>query len=65
MCLIGAAVNERKAFESPAYTAAVLGSLGILALFCIVRNNRLAAPSDVELRFEEVPPDQLQSLHLS
>jgi CubicO group peptidase (beta-lactamase class C family) len=63
--VIGAAVNERKAFASPAYTAAVLGSLGIAALFWILRNNRLAAPSDVELRFEEVPPDRLLSLNLS
>jgi hypothetical protein len=63
--VIGAAVNERKAFASPAATAALLGGLGIVAAFCVLRNNRLAAPSDVELRFEEVRPDQLLSLDLS
>jgi len=63
--VVGAAVNERKAFASPAATAALLGGLGIVAAFCVLRNNRLAAPSDVELRFEEVPPDQLLTLDLS
>jgi CubicO group peptidase (beta-lactamase class C family) len=65
MGIIGAAVNERKAFESPAATAALLGSLGILALFCILRNNRQARPICAELRFEEVPADQVLGLNLS
>jgi hypothetical protein len=42
-----------------------LGSLGIAAILCAVRNNRLAAANDVEIRFEEVPPGQLLGLHLS
>jgi CubicO group peptidase (beta-lactamase class C family) len=63
--LIGAVVNERKAFQSPAATAAVLTGLGIVALFCVLRNNRLAGPSRAELRFEEIPPDRLLSLDLS
>jgi hypothetical protein len=39
--------------------------LGIAALFCILRNNRLARPVRAELRFEEIPPDRLLSLNLS
>jgi CubicO group peptidase (beta-lactamase class C family) len=65
MGIIGAAVNERKAFESPVASTALLGGLGIAAVFCALRNNWMAAPSDVELRFEEVPPDRLLSLDLS
>jgi hypothetical protein len=63
--VVGAAVNELKAFESPAASAAVLFGLGTVALFAILRNNWLASPSRAELRFEEEPPDQLQSLNLS
>jgi CubicO group peptidase (beta-lactamase class C family) len=63
--VVETAVNERKALESAAATAAVLGGLGIAAVFCILRNNRQAAASDVELRFEEVPPHRLQGLNLS
>ena len=63
--IVGAAVNELKALESPAASAAVLACLGIAALFAILRNNWLASPSRAELRFEEEPPDQLLSLDLS
>jgi hypothetical protein len=63
--VIGAAVSERTALGSPVTAAALLGGLGIAALVCIVRNNRMAASSDVELRFEEVPSDRLVGLHLS
>ena len=63
--LIGAVVNERKAFASPAATAAVLAGMGIAAIFCVVRNNRSSRPVCAELRFEEMRPDQLLSLDLS
>jgi hypothetical protein len=63
--IVGAAVNERKALESPTATAAVLAFLGVAALLAILRNNRLARPSQAELRYEEIPPDQLISLELS
>ena len=63
--IIGAAANERKALESPIATAAVLASLGIAAGSAILRNNRAARPSQAELRYEEIPPDQLISLELS
>jgi CubicO group peptidase (beta-lactamase class C family) len=63
--LIGAVVNERKAFASPAASTAVLAVLGIAAFFCVLRNNRMASPTCAELRFEEIPPDQLVSLNLS
>jgi len=63
--LMGAVMNERKAFASPAATIAVLVGLGIPALFCVLRNNRLAGPTRAELRFEEVPPDRLLSLDIS
>jgi hypothetical protein len=59
-----AAINEREALESPA-TAAVLACLGIAAIFCILRNNWLAAPGRAELRYEEERSDQLVSLNLS
>ena len=65
MGLIGAVVNEREAFASPVATTSVLAVLGTAALFCILRNNRLADPASAELRFEEIPPDQLVSLDLS
>jgi hypothetical protein len=63
--IIGAAANERKALESPIATAAVLASLGIAAGSAILRNNRAARPSQAELRYEEIPPDQLIGLELS
>jgi hypothetical protein len=63
--VVEAAVNERSAFESPAHRAALLAGLGIAAVFCLLRNNRLAAASDVELRFEETPSERLLSLDLS
>jgi CubicO group peptidase (beta-lactamase class C family) len=63
--IVGAAVNERKALESPTATAAVLAGLGIAAGAAILRNNWLARPSQAELRYEETPPDQLISLELS
>ena len=63
--IVGAAVNELKALDSPAIITAVLAGLGIAALFAMLRNNWLASPSRAELRFEEEPPDQLLSLDLS
>ena len=63
--IVGIAVNELKALESLAASAAVLAGLGIAAAFCTLRNNWLALPSNAELRFEEIPPDQLVSLDLS
>ena len=63
--VVGAALNERKALESPVAAAALLTCLGIGALFCVIRNNRLASSNVAELRFEEVPPDRLLSLDLS
>jgi hypothetical protein len=63
--ILEAADKERKAFQSPAATIAVLASLGGVAAFCILRNNWLASPSRAELRFEEIPPDQLVSLDVS
>ena len=63
--IVGAAVNERKALESPTATTAVLAGLGIAAGSAILRNNWLARPSQAELRYEEIPSDQLISLELS
>jgi CubicO group peptidase (beta-lactamase class C family) len=63
--IAGTAESEREALQSPSAAAAVLAGLGIAAIFCILRNNWLATPSQAELRFEEVPPDQLLSLDLS
>jgi len=63
--IVGCAVSERKALESPAATTAVLAGLGIAAAFAVLRSNWLARPSQAELRFEEIPPDQLVSLELS
>jgi hypothetical protein len=65
MVILGAAINERKALQDPAATAAILAGLAIAAVFAILRNNWLAAPSRAELRFEEEPPDKLTSLNLS
>jgi CubicO group peptidase (beta-lactamase class C family) len=63
--IVGAAVNELKALESLAASATVLAGLGIAAAFCTLRNNWLARPRNAELRFEEIPPDQLVTLDLS
>jgi hypothetical protein len=63
--VVVAAVNELRAFESLAASAALVFGSGTLAVFTILRNNRLARPGSAELRFEEQPPDQLQSLNLS
>jgi hypothetical protein len=63
--LLAAADTERKALETSTGTMAVLASLGVAAIFCLLRNNWLASQSSVELRFEEVPSDQLISLELS
>ncbi|MBV9037448.1 MAG: serine hydrolase [Acidobacteriaceae bacterium] len=63
--IISAALNERKALQSAAATAALLAGLGIAALLCILRNNWLADSNFAELRYEEVPTDQLLSLDLS
>ncbi len=63
--IIAAAVSERKALESPTATAAVLVVLGIAAGSAILGNNWRASPSQAELRYEEIPPDQLISLELS
>ena len=63
--IVGAALGELQALERPAVFAAILGSLGVAALFAILRNNWLARPSQAELRFEEIPPDKLLSLELS
>jgi CubicO group peptidase (beta-lactamase class C family) len=63
--IAGTAESEREALQNPTTTAAVLAGLGIAAVFCILRNNWLATPSQAELRFEEVPANQLLSLDLS
>lgn len=62
--ITGTALNERLALQSSVGTACVLAALGIAALFAILRNNRLARPRYAELRFEELPPEHLQSLGL-
>ena len=63
--IVGAAITEREALDSPVATAAIVCGLAIAALFAILRNNRLAHPNLAELRFEEIPPDKLLSLELS
>jgi len=63
--IISAALNERKALQSAGATAALLAGLGIAALLCMIRNNWLADSNFVELRYEEIPTDQLLSLDLS
>ena len=63
--VVACAVGERNALQSSAATAAILAGLGIAALFAVLRNNWLARPSQAEIRFEEVPPDQVLSLGLS
>ncbi len=63
--IVGCAIAERDALEKPASTAILLAGLGIAALFAVGRNNWLARPSQAELRFEEIPADQLVSLELS
>jgi CubicO group peptidase (beta-lactamase class C family) len=61
----GTALNERKALQNSAETAWLLAVLAIAALFVVMRNNRLARPRYAELRYEEVPPDQVLSLDIS
>ena len=63
--IVAAAVNERDALKNPTAAAALLAGLGIAAASCVFRNHRVAARSYAELRFEEIPPDQLLSLDLS
>ncbi|MBV9296004.1 MAG: beta-lactamase family protein [Acidobacteriaceae bacterium] len=63
--ITGAAVNEREALQSAAATGAVLAGLGTVAVLCMLRNNWLASDENTELRFEEIPPDQLVSLNVS
>ena len=63
--VLRAAVHEREAFENPLAGAAILCGLGIVAGFCMLRNHRLASPNHAELRFEEIPPDQLVSLNVA
>jgi len=63
--VVACSVGERNALASPTATAAILAGLGAVALFAVLRNNWLAHPSQAELRFEEVPPDQLLGLELS
>jgi len=43
----------------------MLALIGGAALFAVVRNNWLSRPDQAELRYEEVPPDQVLSLELS
>lgn len=62
---IAAATNERTALQNAPATTVLLTVFGIAAAFCMLRNNRLASKDDTELRFEEVPSDQLLSLNLS
>ncbi len=63
--VVAAAVNELKAFDNPAAGAAMLAGLGVVALLCMLRTNRMAAPRNAELRYEEIRSDQLVSLDLS
>jgi hypothetical protein len=63
--VLACATGERQALARPPATGAVLGGLGIAAFFALLRNNWLAGPSQAELRFEEIPPDQIVSLELS
>ena len=60
-----AAAGERKLFESTAGTTALLGCLIAAAAGAVVHNNWRARRNDAELRFEEIPPDQLVSMDLS
>jgi CubicO group peptidase (beta-lactamase class C family) len=62
---IGCANLELQALESSLLPAALLAGFGAPAVFAVVRNNWLAAPSRAELRFEEEPPDRVLSLDLS
>ncbi len=63
--VLGAAIGERDVLASPAGTIAVLAGLGVVALSAVIRNQSNARPEVAELRFEETPPDQLQTLRLS
>lgn len=62
--VIGAANAEREALKSTARTFILLSVLGLSAAICVLRNNWLARDSSVELRFEEIPSDQLLTLDL-
>jgi CubicO group peptidase (beta-lactamase class C family) len=59
------AMGELRAMENPVAGIAVLAGMGAAAVFAVVRNNRLARPREAELRYEEIPSDQLVSLELS
>ena len=63
--LLSCALGELHALRSAVATLAVLACLAAAALLAVLRNNWLARPSQAELRFEEIPPDQLLSLELS
>jgi hypothetical protein len=63
--LIEAAVWERKALQSIQGSLGVLVVLGVAAMISIIRNEWLARQPELELRFEEVPPDQVLTLELS
>jgi hypothetical protein len=62
--VLATADNERKALETFSGTVAVLTALGAGAIACVLRNNWLARRNTIELRFDEVPSDQLLSLDL-
>ena len=63
--VVTAAVSERQALESGSAIIGVVSVLALAAVACVLRNNRLARPDQAELRYEEIPPDQLVSLDLS
>jgi len=63
--MLGAAITERELLRDPAASAAVAAGFAAAAAVCVILNNRLAAPTLAELRFEEEPSDQLLSLNLS
>ncbi|MBV9265768.1 MAG: beta-lactamase family protein [Acidobacteriaceae bacterium] len=63
--VIEAAIRERHALQTHLGTTAILLALGLAAVICMLHNNWLAHSSRAELRFEEVPVDQLLSLNLS
>jgi CubicO group peptidase (beta-lactamase class C family) len=62
--VLAAAEAERNVLASAPATAALLAILAIAAAVCVARNHRLADAADAELRFEEIPPDQLVRLNL-
>ena len=63
--VLGAAAGEIQALANPASIFTILAIIGGAALFAVIRNNRLARPDQAELRYEEVPPDQVLSMELS